>query len=252
MATVHSAAVLQEMEAAILSGHFKPRERLIEMDLIAQFGVSRTVIREVLKALEARGLVRTAPYRGAVVADLNPEEVEEIYSARTEIEKIAVRLVVKNIQPEEVRAIKQLAQEVEEHLRRKTDRMIEMDGKFHRAIFQACRNQYLYDIINFLRTKAHIIGYNAWSSEKRISQSIREHREIVRAIEQRDRGRLEKLIIAHLAVSKNSYLAQLKGTRSFGFAPKAGTKPPGEKRPAPSEARRRKREEGSLGRDKNL
>jgi len=59
------------MESAILSGGLKPRERLIEMDLIGKFGASRTVIREALKRLEAKGLVRTVPYRGAVVADLS-------------------------------------------------------------------------------------------------------------------------------------------------------------------------------------
>ena len=75
---LNSVRVSEEIEAAILSGQFKPRERLIEMDLISRFGVSRTVIREALKRLEAKGLVRTAPYRGAIVADLTVEEVEEI------------------------------------------------------------------------------------------------------------------------------------------------------------------------------
>ena len=73
------------MEAAILSGRLKPRERLIEMDLISRFGGSRTVIREALKKLEAKGLVRTIPYRGALVADLTVEEVEEIYFVRVAI-----------------------------------------------------------------------------------------------------------------------------------------------------------------------
>ena len=65
MPGVTSERVPQALESAILSGHFKPRERLIEMDLIGRFGVSRTVIREAFSKLEAKGLIRSAPYRGA-------------------------------------------------------------------------------------------------------------------------------------------------------------------------------------------
>ena len=109
MPAVQSTRVVQEMEAAILSGAFKPRERLIEMDLISRFGVSRTVIREALKRLEAKGLIRMTPYRGAVVADLTVEEIEEIYFARMEIEKIAAQLVLENIHPGEIQGLKAFA-----------------------------------------------------------------------------------------------------------------------------------------------
>lgn len=203
------------MEAAILAGYFKPRERLIEMDLIARYGVSRTVIREALKKLEAKGLVRTTPYRGAVVADLTVEEIEQIYFVRTLIEKAAAKLVIKNIRPQEIKELKKVAQETETHLRQRTERMIEKDGEFHRAVFRTCGNRVLYDIIDSLRTKSHIVGYNAWSIPDRIEQSIEEHRQILRAIEKRDRRELERLIGKHLTYSKNSYLAQLKGTENY-------------------------------------
>ena len=96
MSSAISARVSSEMEAAILSGRLKPRERLIEMDLISRFGGSRTVIREALKKLEAKGLVRTIPYRGALVADLTVGEVEEIYFVRVAIE-VSVPPKAKNL-----------------------------------------------------------------------------------------------------------------------------------------------------------
>src|SRR4030067_2483147 len=99
MSSINSIRVTKEIEEALLSGQFKPRERLVEMDLISRFVVSRTVIREALKRLEAKGLIRTTPYRGAVVADLTVEEIEEIYFIRAELEKIAARLVSKTIPP---------------------------------------------------------------------------------------------------------------------------------------------------------
>jgi len=212
MPGVISQRVLREMEAAILSGGVKPREHLVEMELIDRYGVSRTIIREALKKLEDKGLVRIAPHRGARVADLSVQEIEEIYFVRAEVEKIAARLLVKNIQPAEIESLKKLAIEVGTHLRRKTEQMIEKDGEFHRAVYQTCRNQHLCDLIDHLKTKAYIVGYNAWSMPRRIEESIREHREIVEAIAKRDAPKLERLIVNHLTFSKNSYLEQLRGS----------------------------------------
>jgi DNA-binding GntR family transcriptional regulator len=211
MSSVNSIRISQEIEEAILSGQFKPRERLIEMDLILRFGVSRTVIREALKRLEAKGLVRATPYRGVVVADLTVEEIEEIYFLRAELEKIAARLVLKNITQEEIQKLKKLAKEVERHLREKSHQMIEVDSEFHRMIFKACHNNYLYEMIDYLRTKAHIVRFNAWSLPHRIEQSILEHREMIKAIENRNLSQFEKLIVKHLVFSKDSYMSQLKG-----------------------------------------
>jgi len=211
MPSINSWRVTKEMEEAILSGRFKPRERLIEMDLISKYGVSRTVIREALKRLEAKGLVRTTPYRGAAVADLTVEEVEEIYFVRTELERIAGRLVLKHITSKEIQELKRLAREVERHLREKTHQMIERDSEFHRTLFRACRNRYLFDMIDFLRTKAHVVRFNAWSLPHRIEQSIIEHREMIKAIEDRNLNQLERLIVKHLTFSKESYMSQLKG-----------------------------------------
>jgi len=211
MSSVNSIRISNEIEETILSGQFKPRERLIEMDLISRFGVSRTVIREALKRLEAKGLLRTTPYRGAMVADLTVKEIEEIYFVRAELERIAARLVLKHITQKEIQNLKKLSKEVESHLREKTHQMIEMDSEFHRMIFRACRNSYLYDMIDFLRTKAHIVRFNAWSLPRRIEESILEHRMMIKAIEKRDLEELEKLVLQHLRFSKNSYLTQLKG-----------------------------------------
>ena len=212
MSSVNSIRISKEIEEAILSGHFKPRERLVEMDLISIFGVSRTVIREVLKNLEAKGLIRTSPYRGAVVSDLTLEEIEDIYFVRVELEKIAARLVLKHITQTEIQDLKKLSKEVERHLREKNHQMIEVDSEFHRMIFKTCRNSYLYEMIDYLRTKAHIVRFNAWSLPHRIEQSIVEHREMIKAIEDKNQYRFEKLIVKHLTFSKESYLTQLKGS----------------------------------------
>jgi DNA-binding GntR family transcriptional regulator len=211
MSSVNSIRITKEIEKSILSGQLKPRERLVEMDLISQFGVSRTVIREALKHLEAKGLVRATPYRGVMVADLTVEEIEEIYFVRAELERIAARLVLKHITSAEIKQLRKLSKEVERHLREKTDQMIEADSEFHRAMFRACHNHYLYQMIDFLRTKAHIVRFNAWSLPHRIEESILEHRMMIKMVENGNLEGFEKLVLQHLTFSKNSYLTQAKG-----------------------------------------
>ncbi len=217
-ASVSSALVLRKLENAILSGYFKPRERLVERDLLAHFDVSRTIIREVLKMLEAKGLVRITPYRGAIVVDLSAEEVEEIFFLRQKLEAIAARLVVENITRIEIQRLKKLCKELEKHLSNKTDQMIEKDNEFHRALFQASGNSHLNEMIDHLGTKAHMVKFNAWSLPNRIEHSISEHRAMIAALERRDSEAFEKLVTEHLRSSKNSYMAQLKGIARKGIA----------------------------------
>ena len=213
---VSSALVLREFENAILSGYFRPRERLVERDLLAHFNVSRTVIREVLKMLEGKGLVKTTPYRGAVVVDLDVEEVEEVYFLRGKLEAIAAALVIKHITPKEIRHLKKLCRELEKHLRNRTDQMIEKDNAFHRALFRPSKNRCLNDMIDYLSTKAHMVKFNAWSLPSGVEQSIRVHRAMMEALERQDEKAFERLVVDHILSSKNSYVAQLRGMKGRG------------------------------------
>jgi DNA-binding GntR family transcriptional regulator len=213
---VSSTLVLREFENAILSGYFRPRERLVERDLLAHFNVSRTVIREVLKTLEGKGLVKTTPYRGAIVVDLDVEEVEEIYFLRAKLEALAAGLVIKHITPKEIRHLKKLCRELEKHLRNRTDQMIEKDNAFHRALFRPSKNRCLNDMIDYLSTKAHMVKFNAWSLPGGVEQSVRAHRAMMEALERQDEEAFEGLVVDHILSSKNSYVAQLKGMKGRG------------------------------------
>ena len=213
---VSSTLVLRELENAILSGYFKPREHLVERDLLVHFDVSRTVIREVLKMLEGKGLVKITPYRGAVVVDVTSEEVEQIYFLRAKLEVIASGLVVANITRQEIQHLEKLRKELEKHQRERTAQMIEKDNAFHRVMFQPSRNDYLNYMIDYLSTKAHIVKFNAWSLPNRIEQSMMEHRQMIGALSVRDGVAFEKLVIDHLLFSKKTYLDRLVGTNQKG------------------------------------
>src|SRR5208283_3145748 len=216
--SVSSALVLGKLENAILSGYFKPRERLVERDLLAHFDVSRTVIREVLKMLEGKGLVKITPYRGAIVVDLTAEEVGQIFFLRLKLEAAAARLVVQNITRIEVQRLKRLCKELEKHMSDRTDQMIEQDNEFHRALFRASGNNYLNEMVDYLSMKVHMVKFNAWSLPNRIEQSILEHNAMIAALERRDGEAFERLVTDHLLFSKNNYLEQLNGIPRTGIS----------------------------------
>jgi DNA-binding GntR family transcriptional regulator len=218
--SVSSALVLSKLENAILSGYFKPRERLVERDLLAHFDVSRTVIREVLKMLEGKGLVKITPYRGAIVVDLTAEEVEQIFFLRLKLEAVAARLVVENITRIEVQRLKRLCKELERQMTDKTDQMIEKDNEFHRALFRASGNNYLNEMVDYLSMKVHMVKFNAWSLPNRIEQSILEHNAMIAALERKDGEAFERLVTDHLLFSKNNYLEQLSGIPRMGISNK--------------------------------
>lgn len=81
--------VQERMREAIIGGHFAPGERLVERPLCDQLGVSRTVVRETIRYLEAEGLVEIVPNRGPIVATLNWDQARQIYDIRLQLEAAA-------------------------------------------------------------------------------------------------------------------------------------------------------------------
>jgi len=208
--TTQTQKVLKELESAIVSGFFKPRERLIETDLDSQFNCSRTVIRDVFKILESKGLISIEPYKGAQVSDLSPQEIEDIYFLRSHLEKLAAKPIIENITQDEIQKLKIITKKVETDLRAGGPNMVQADSEFHSFLFQTTRNAYLYNFINQLRLKSYIVRFNAWILPDRIELSVKEHKDICTAVEKKNLARLEKLLVEHLTFSKESYLVQLK------------------------------------------
>src|ERR1700739_2717322 len=79
---------------AILRGQLAPGQVLKQEELAKQFGLSRAPVREALRQLEAEGLVISYPHRGTVVAELSPEEIEEVFFIRITLETTVLQLAV--------------------------------------------------------------------------------------------------------------------------------------------------------------
>lgn len=104
--------VLTSMRDAILSGELAPGTKLRQEKLAERFGTSRIPVREALRALEYEGLVRSAPYRGFTVTELDADDIEEVYDLRILLEGHAVRLAVPLITDDDLRMLEELYREM--------------------------------------------------------------------------------------------------------------------------------------------
>jgi DNA-binding GntR family transcriptional regulator len=100
--------VLASMREQILSGALPPGTRLRQEKLAERFGTSRIPVREALRALEYEGLVRSSPYRGFTVTELDADDIEEVYDLRVVLEGHAVRLAVPLMTDEDLRDLEEL------------------------------------------------------------------------------------------------------------------------------------------------
>jgi DNA-binding GntR family transcriptional regulator len=207
--------VIAKMENMILTGMFQPRERLIELTLAKKLNVSRFWIRDALKILETKGLVKMIPYKGAVVSDLDEEEIEGLFQVRAALEKLAIRLASKYVRKEDIKTLKRMAKYVEESFHRQDFReMISANTNFHDYIIELSKNPILLETIKQLRARCHILRHHSWSSHDTVKQILFEHKQFIEGLENNDAEMLEDLSEKHISHAKNSYLLQLKAKKA--------------------------------------
>ncbi len=205
-----SLRAYNHLESAILTGRLKPRERLVEKALAERLGMSRTPIREALRRLEERGMVRILPHRGAVVSDISPSDVENIYAVRSYLEVFAARLAAQRISRAGLTWVAGM-EAVHAKLAggRDVRSLMLTNDRFHDAIYGATENPCLVELIQQLRRQVHVVRFNAWALPERIARSLAEHRRMVEALEAGDGDGLAELTQGHIQVAKDTYLSYL-------------------------------------------
>src|SRR5690606_1292185 len=137
---------------AIISGHLKPGERLMEIQLAEELGVSRTPVREAIRMLELEGFVVMMPRKGAYVADISIKDIASVFEIRGALEGLAAELAAERASDDHIERLERLLVElagcVETH---QVERFVELDTEFHATVYEASRNDRLAPIVNLLR-----------------------------------------------------------------------------------------------------
>jgi DNA-binding GntR family transcriptional regulator len=190
-----TARVLEIIRNAILSGELAPGTALVEQELAAQLGVSKTPVREALKTLEGTGLVVMVPYRGATVRELMRGDAVAIYDLRLLLEPEAVH--------RSVTAGADLSGAAE-WLRRaraaagNADRSM-ANREFHRQLYAGCGNPLLVATLDGLRDRTALVSAASWAKSATWEAEAAEHEAILAAAQAGDAEAARRLTADHVA-----------------------------------------------------
>ncbi len=138
--------VFENLRSAILEGKLKSGQRLMEVQLAEQLGVSRTPVREAIRKLELEGLVVMLPRKGAYVANISVKDLMDVLEIRASLEGLGASLAAERRNDEDIKNLEELEVEFEEAVRTQNiDMLLKKDIEFHECIFKAANNKKLED-----------------------------------------------------------------------------------------------------------
>jgi len=198
-------------------GRRHPRERLIEQELCERFGTHRGDVRLALFELAKKGLIERIRNRGAMVRDLTPKEVTEVYAVREELEVMAARILPFPVASADLARL--------EALQKKHSAAVDAGDMlgvfyanlyFHQALFGLCGNACLIETIEQLAQKVYGIRSYANASPQVLERARRDHVDMIKALRASRREELIALTRRHLKPQPEAYIRAYE--RRFGSA----------------------------------
>jgi len=206
--------VAETLREAIVNGTLNPGERLMEIQLAEELGVSRTPVREAIRKLELEGFVIMIPRRGTYVADLSIKDINEVFEIRTALDILAAGLAVERITEDELEQLERLLVEIGKLIEGDDiDKIVEVDSQFHDVLYKASRNDRLVGIINNLREQITRFRSISIQYPGRMKVSIEEHRQLVEAIADRNTELAQQIAREHMENSEQTLLQELNERR---------------------------------------
>ena len=200
--------VFNTLRQAILKGELKPGERLMEIQLATKLGVSRTPVREAIRKLELEGLVLMIPRKGAEVAEITRQDMEDVLEVRTALEELAVKDACDHITDAQ---LKKASNEFKKALLEGKDLVTcaDADMHFHDVILSATNNRRLIQMLNNLSEQMYRYRMEYLKDERTHKTLIEEHDAIRRALKKHDKVKAGAAIRVHIDNQKRSILESL-------------------------------------------
>lgn len=190
---------------AIVRGELGPGVPLDETTIAERFAVSRTPVREAIRQLEAIGLAEARPHRGAVVAHITPEKLNDMFVVMAEMEALCAHYAAGNITAAERDGL--LARHgacADAAARDDIDGYYARNLDFHDAIYRATHNAYLVEVTLSVRNRLAPFRKLQFSSRGRLGESLAEHQAILDAIFAGDGEEAAALMRHHLQLVRSS------------------------------------------------
>jgi DNA-binding GntR family transcriptional regulator len=192
-------AVIRLIEEALLMGELSPGSRIVEAELARQAGISRGPVREAIQQLVGEGVLVQYPSRGTFVVQWTPQAVEEAYTLRAVLERLAIQEAAKRAKPEDIAQLQAIVDEMAVHARDGDDRaLVRLDVRFHEHLYALSGHSLLQEVLARLRRRLYALmgmdeGYMLHKDEM-----ARDHQRIVDALRAGDPALAGEVISAHI------------------------------------------------------
>ncbi|MCX7773153.1 MAG: GntR family transcriptional regulator [Clostridia bacterium] len=191
--------IFETLRKAIVSGDIKPGERLMEVSLAEQMGVSRTPVREAIRRLEAEGLVTMIPRKGTHVSELSIKDMMDVLEVRAALDKLATGLAAKRMQASQIKSLESVHKQYVSFVEKDNiEGAIRKDIEFHDLIYSASGNPRLISVASSLRE--HIFRFRViYMKDTHIAEHVlHEHDEMLNAIREANEARAADLAEQHI------------------------------------------------------
>lgn len=206
VAPKRSHAVRETLEERIVDGTYAPGTRLDEVALAKEFGVSRTPIRETLIQLSSSGMIDLRPRRGAIVAEMSPHRLCEMFEVMAELEAMCGRLAARRMTDDEHRTLAAIHERCEQARDGGSiDDYFAHNEDFHRLIYAASHNGFLVEQASSLQRRLRPYRRLQLRLRNRLKNSYSEHQGIVDALADGDGELAAQRLRSHVIVQGERY-----------------------------------------------
>lgn len=185
------------LREAIRTGHLQPGMHLRETEVSRWLDISRTPVREALHRIIAEGLLVAGPWNGVMVAELDRQQLVELYAVREALEGTAAALAAQHASKAEVQLMFSIAAR-ETEAENDPARLVLINGELHRAINEAAHNRYLLQSINLIVDALGLLRHSTFVLPGSAAQARREHLDLIRAIRAGNVARAEQIARRHV------------------------------------------------------
>lgn len=211
--TTLKANALNQIRKAIVSRRLRQGDRIVETHLAQQMGISKFPIREAIRNLEKEGLIVTIPFKGAYVSSFDERDLEELYTLRSALEELAIRILMDRINDGKIKKFNSILTKMKKAAReRNVEKMISEDMTFHRTICEFSGHRKLLELWSTLEYQIRsFIALEEYTYE-RVQQLVETHHPVLEAIKSGDKHLAEKRMRDHLSEAMNNIKNAFKET----------------------------------------
>lgn len=204
------------LRKAIASGALRPGQRLSEKEISVRLRVSRTPVREAFQRLHSEGFITARPRRGAIVTRLSARDLREIYPILASLEALVTRLAMAHLLPADFGRLRRLNRAMAALADRRDEAgFMRANADFHALFYRRCRNARLWAMVRQFRNQTTRLRLFAVSVPGRMPEAVKEHDEIIAALQAGEGAAAERAVRLHIENSMGLLIRQWQLTETL-------------------------------------